>query len=222
MNDVTQPGREEPKKNSVQQLAELYTVVIGIALSIAIYNAIDQNAQYLPVRIHLLPVLGAFVFLVVPFYHGAMRHLFATYVEGGGSSNIKSIALLLDFFLLFLEGCLFVMMASTLGKPETFAWVVVTLLSLDSIWGFLAWIATTGAKSQFAEKIWAAINIVTAVVLALVLILAKDRFLNHGLSMAFVIMLILFLRTVIDYSLTWWFYFPEGSVVARPSAGSGG
>lgn len=218
MSELPRPGGEEPRKNSVQQLGELYTVVVGIALSIAIYNVIDQDAPYLPVRVEILPTLAAFLVLIVPFYHGAMRHLFATYVENGGSANIKSIALLLDFFLLFIEGCLFVMMASTVAKPETFAWVVVFLLLLDSVWGFLAWIATTGAASQFAEKIWATINIITGIILAIILILAKGRFSSTNLDMPFVILLILFLRTILDYRLTWWFYFPAGNVVSRPSA----
>src|SRR5262245_24966570 len=102
------PGQlsmSEASKNSVSQLAELYTVVIGIALSISIYNTIDSSRVAIPLNLDYLPNLLTMLVLIIPFYHGAVRHLFATYVENGGSTRIKSGALLADFVLLFLEGC---------------------------------------------------------------------------------------------------------------------
>jgi hypothetical protein len=49
--------------------------------------------------------------LVIPFFHGAVRHLFATYVEDGESSQIKHWAILIDYYLLFAEGGVFVALA---------------------------------------------------------------------------------------------------------------
>jgi len=100
-----------------------------------------------------LDVIAQPMRIPITCHHGAVRHLFATYVEDGGSTRIKNGALLADSYLLFIEGCLFVMIASVLKETVTFGWVLVTLLLLDCVWGFLAWLAFTGGQAQHAERI---------------------------------------------------------------------
>ena len=200
----------EARRNSVQQLAELYNVVIGVALSIAIYNSVDASARPLPIKSTTIINVATFITIIVPFYHGAVRHLFATYVEEGGSKRIKNGALLADFFLLFLEGCLFVMLASVLTEPVTFGWVLVALLVFDSVWGFLAGLAFTGAQAQHAERTWALINVVTAALLSVCLILFEPMFVSKPLLSEAGLFVIIALRTIVDYVLCWNFYFPEG------------
>lgn len=205
----------EARKNSVGQLAELYNVVIGIALTIAIYNTIDKTSAPIPLHLDYVANLISVLVLVIPFYHGAMRHLFATYVEGGGSTRIKSGALLADFVLLFLEGCLFVLMAALVSETTKMASVIVFLLVLDSIWGFLAWLAFTGAQSQYAERKWALINVSAATLLIIILIFAGGVFQTNKLGAQLGLLAILSLRTIIDYWLCWAFYFPEQNITLR-------
>jgi hypothetical protein len=108
------------RENSVKQLCELYNVVVGLALATAIYKVIDENAVYLPIsRAHVWTFL-VFIITVVPFYHGAVRHLYATYVEHGGSKRIKNGALLIDYALLFAEGGVFVGLAYLIQSPSGF------------------------------------------------------------------------------------------------------
>lgn len=203
----------DPRANSVGQLSELYNVLIGIALSVAIFQSFSNGTGGLISVANIpasLPNLLIFMVLVIPFYHGAVRHLFATYVENGGSTRIKNGALLADFILLFLEGCLFVLMAMSVGNVHVLVWIVVALLVLDSIWGFLAWLAFTGAQSQFAEKTWAIINVVTASFLV-AFILTFDDFSSDPdrmIQLSVVIAIVLTLRTIVDYAKTWDFYFP--------------
>jgi hypothetical protein len=147
--------------------------------------------------------------IIVPFYHGAVRHLFATYVEQGGSQRIKNGALLADFFLLFPEGCLFVMMASVLTEPVMYGWVLVALLALDSVWGFLAGLAFTDARAQHPERTWSLINLVTAAILSLCLIFFEPMFVSKPLLSEAGLFVIIALRTIVDYMLCWNFYFPE-------------
>lgn len=215
----------EARKNSVQQLSELYNVVIGIALSLAIYNTIDSETKIFPVKIEILANFFVILFLIVPFYHGAVRHLFATYVEGGGSDRIKSGALLADFFLLFIEGCVFVAMAAVVHLTISIAWIVVCLLLLDSVWGFLAWLAFTGAQSQHAERKWAIINVCAAVVIIVILVFAEQAFVNKPIMAQLGLLAIVFIRTIIDYSICWHFYFPaipeqppQSTTPQKPSA----
>src|SRR5262249_25322391 len=167
------------RQNSVKQLAELYNVIIGVALTLSIVNSVDDKAgELIPLKLDQIINVATFVIILVPFYHGAVRHLFATYVEHGGSSHIRNEALLADFFLLFLEGCIFVLLASVLGATEKFAIVLVLLLLLDSVWGFLAWLAFTDAKAKYPEPTWALINFVTAALIGLLLTFDESVFLT--------------------------------------------
>jgi hypothetical protein len=201
----------DARQNSVTQLAELYNVVIGVALTIGIYNSVDTSISPFPLKFDQAINLLTFIVLLVPFYHGAVRHLFATYVEDGGSSRIKNGALLADFFLLFFEGCVFVMLASVLNKTETFAVVLIFLLLLDSLWGFLAGLAFTGAQAQHAERIWAMINVCTSVLIIVLLVFGEDVFITKPMLSQAALLAIIALRTVLDYFFSWNFYFPKPS-----------
>jgi len=198
----------EARKNSVEQLARLYSVVIGIALTLAMRSSLTINASWPLVRLDCALNLASFLVLVIPFYHGAMRHLYATYVESGGSSRVKNGALFVDFILLFLEGCAFVVMSSVVGDVSKFAWVVVFVLVLDSVWGILASLAFTGAQAQNSERIWALINVVASVILICMLVFASDKFDSNLIQAQFVLLSVLSLRTIVDYVFCWKFYFP--------------
>jgi hypothetical protein len=189
----------------------LYNVVIGVALSIGIYNSVDKGGDLIPIKLGQVINVATFIIILVPFYHGAVRHLFATYVEGGGSSRIKNGALVADFFLLFLEGCIFVLLASILSETEKFAAVLISLLLLDSVWGFLAWLAFTGAQAQYAERNWALINFITAVLIGVLLAFDEDVFLTKVFLSQAGLFAIIALRTIIDYYVSWKFYFPDHS-----------
>jgi hypothetical protein len=200
----------------VRQLSDLYTVVIGVALTIAAETTL-HTSNFLNLSASSSTInLFTFLIIIVPFYHGAVRHLFATYIEGGGSKRIKNGALLADFFLLFVEGCLFVMMAWSLPDSKMFAWVIVAVLILDSVWGFLAWLAITGAQAQYAERTWALLNATTAAILAAILIYAKDAFVKELPWLQFGILGIIGLRTTLDYILGWNFYFPSYDADVEP------
>ena len=182
--------------------------MIGIALSAAIYNTINQDANGVPLHFDHLFNFGAVLVTIIPFYHGAVRHLMATYVEDGGSSKIKNGALMADYVLLFLEGCVFVTLAVLVANTETLIWVLVTLLLLDSVWGFLAWLAFTGAQSQYAERKWAIINLLCAGILVLIGVYGNATITSDPLMAQGSIFFVMVLRTIADYGWCWNFYYP--------------
>jgi hypothetical protein len=152
-----------------------------------------------------------FIITAVPFYHGAVRHLYATYVEKGGSKRIKNGALLIDFALLFAEGGLFIGLAYLVQSPPAFLGLFLLLIFLDSVWGFLAHTTLTGSQAQNAEKTWALINVIYFVVLLVGYFsfdVGGDGFIWHT-RMSYMLLGTAFLRTVLDYYLAWSFYFPE-------------
>lgn len=124
-------GARTAAKSSVRNLGALYSVVVGVALAYAIEEVIDPVAAT-PFSWHLMPLFIALLATLVPFYHGALRHLDVTYVEHPGE-GLNNGALLADFLLLFVEGSLFVALASLLDRPVWFGWTLVSLLLLDAL-----------------------------------------------------------------------------------------
>src|SRR3981189_1167917 len=108
----------DARENSVRQLSDIYNIVTGVALALAITKLVDPNASWFPIRNDFAINFLTFLAIMVPFHQGAVRHLFATYVENGGSSRIRRGALALDFFILFAEACLFVALAQLLEKSQ--------------------------------------------------------------------------------------------------------
>lgn len=94
---------KQARANSVKQLCDLYNIVIGVALSIAIYGIIDTTKTPIPFKTNNSFSFLVFIIIIIPFYHGAVRHLYITYVEEGSSARIKSYALFLDYIILFLK-----------------------------------------------------------------------------------------------------------------------
>ena len=178
--------------------------------------AVDRGP--VPIHTSLLPYLGAFLFTLVPFYHGALRHLDATYVERRGA-HVRAGALLADFVILFLEGCVFLTLSLLLPYPLYFIWTLAALLLLDSAWGFMAHLAFTqhpytgNSHGRWKpESRWAILNAVTVAALAVYLV-GFDMFPPASgpgnAKLAIGALCFTFLRTILDYAWCWEFYYPS-------------
>ena len=195
-------------ESSVRNLGALYSVVVGVALAFAMETVIDPAAPGSPFRWRTVPLLLVLVVTLVPFYHGALRHLDVTYVEQGGT-DVRAGALLADFLLLFFEGSLFVALAVLLERPEVFAWTFVGLLALDTMWGFAAHLAFSRHPKLRAEARWAIINAVTVVVTVIFLILLgafPPGTVPQSAGLEIGLLGLATLRTVVDYIASWGFY----------------
>jgi len=195
-----------PQASSVRNLASLYSVVIGLSLSIGMYNLVDASKSPIPIKVELVPFFGAYFATLLPFYHGALRHLDARYVESGAADPH---ALLGDFIVLFVESCVFFALALLLPSPSFFTCALITLLIVDAVWGFVARLIFTPAKP---ETHWALINICTAVLLIILLAVMDGlppRIPDQAnTALGYVVLAVAVLRTVVDYKVTSSFYFP--------------
>lgn len=200
----------EAKQKSVENLKDLYSIIVGVALSYAIYTIIDTHQKTIPVKFSLLPCFVAFIVTLIPFYHGALRHLDRTYVESGGKQT-RGGALLADFLLLFAEACLLLILAVLLAAPGFFVWALATLFALDAIWGFAAHLAFTQDVGSKPEVKWAVLNLITTAVLAVCLfeLAFPPSALAANASLLPVVAIVTIVRTVLDYVLCWGFYYPE-------------
>jgi hypothetical protein len=204
---------KESQKNSVRNLEYLYSTVVGLGLSLAIYNLIDTTREAVPFKLELLPFFFTLLITLIPFYHGALRHLDVTYVEEGGK-QVRKFALLIDFSALFIESCLLLALAVLMVKPPFFAWGLVALLAFDTIWAFSAHLGFSQDVKPKAELRWTIINLITVIILSVYLVVfdfippltyVSDAKIWVG------ILGISILRTVIDYWLCWDIYYPSSS-----------
>ena len=200
----------EAAQNSVRHLQGLYSMVVALALTIATTEFIDVGAGTIPVNLRLFPIFLSFLVILLPFYHGALRHLDISYIEHGCRAERKG-ALLGDFVFLFVEGCLFVTLALLIPKSNHFAWALLSLLTLDIIWGLLAHFAFSHEGNIKTQLKWAAINSIAAMVLTIYLILACcliSPTQNASVAFGIGVFGICIIRTIADYALCWDFYYP--------------
>jgi lysylphosphatidylglycerol synthetase-like protein (DUF2156 family) len=164
-----------------------------------------------PIKLELLPVFIAFLVTLIPFYHGALRHLDMTYVEQGGK-QVRSGALLADFTILFIESCLLLALAILLPTPQFFAWGLAALLTIDTIWAFFAHLCFSQAVKPKAELRWGLINLITTGVLVMFFVMIGIFPPMVGGSepkLGILILTVSVVRTVIDYAWCWDFYYPS-------------
>ena len=202
---------KEAQSNSVKHLEHLYSIVVGIGLSLAIYNLIDISSDNITFKFEFLPFFIAFLITLIPFYHGALRHLDITYIENGGK-NVRTGALFIDFLALFIESCLLLALAVLLPKPIFFAWGLVALLAFDTLWAFIAHLGFTQDIKPKAELRWAIINLVTVIILSIYLTICNFvptiTYVSNPKLSAGIIGFSL-LRTVVDYIFCWRIYYPS-------------
>jgi hypothetical protein len=195
-------------ERSVDRLQQLYAVVMALALTEAFKNIVTTTNIALPngsilekaLRTESWPFI-AFLVTIVPFFHGANRHLDEVYIFG--KSVVKDFALLIDFLFFFLHGAVFYWLALVIQHPRHFFRVYCFLLVLDILWAVgVFFYADTGWRKV---RKWTVINLATVGIALIILntpLLTADSQL-HALGTVAV------LRSVFDYVLQWSTYYPR-------------
>lgn len=201
--------RNKRKENSVRSLVSLYTVVIGVALSLAVVSLVGKDGLK-STSLYSFLLFVAFIATLFPFYHGALRHLDDAYIEND-NAHIKSGALVFDFILLFVHALAFVVLSLLLSQPSHFGWVLVILLGIDVAWGIFAYFAASSPHHMAAETKWAIINFVAVSILVVYLVTNSVRFqqVADPLKLTVILVVVALLRTLADYVWCSKFYFPE-------------
>lgn len=197
--------------NLVRSLQTLYTIAVGLGLERAIVNLVDISYGIIPIKLELIPFFVAFLITLIPFYHGALRHLNFVYIEEEGK-NVRSGALFTDFSLLFLESCLIFSLAILLPNPIGFFIALLLLLLVDILWALLfLGFSKKEKKTSLTELHWLIINtivIISCLINFGVLYISKVPMNIFDLEISIFVLVIFITRTVFDYVLCWSFYFP--------------
>ena len=197
-------------ENSVRSLTNLYTVVIGVALSVAIVSVIDPQKGLQSITLTSIFLFLALITTLFPFYHGALRHLDDAYIENE-SDHIRDGALIFDFVLLFFHGIIFVILSLLLSKPNHFAWVLIVLFVVDVIWGIFVYFGASSQAAHGAEGKWTIINGIFIAALGAYLF-CNDIFLQTIQSpekLALIVTIACTFRSIADYIWCRSFYFPK-------------
>jgi hypothetical protein len=211
------------QESSVRHLQTLYTIVAGLALSDAIGWLFREDRLGGQSVWDLAPMLVAFVVTLVPFYHGALRHLDDNYLIDQSAHEVKATSLAVDFVFLFLESCLLFVLAHLIDRTDIFLLLFLGLLVVDIVWAVvfhvtsptsrratteLALLFTSKDKHLGAQLKWTANNLMFVVIGG-----AAGAIFVWGGDVAsewerVVIMIVAVLRTINDYRISWDFYFP--------------
>jgi hypothetical protein len=197
-------------ENSVKSLINLYTVVIGAALSLAVARAIDVRAGLVSVSGVSMLLFVCFVVTLFPFFHGALRHLDDAFVENE-SPSIKTGALIIDFALLFLHALAFVVLSQLLQRPSHFGWILIGVLGIDVVWGIFAHFGSSSGSKLSAESKWTIINFFFIGIVASYLIVT-DTYLDYSgdaLKLSLLLTIACVLRSTVDYLWCKDLYFPK-------------
>jgi hypothetical protein len=197
-------------ENSVRSLVNLYTVVIGAALSLAVARAIDVHAGLNSISGVSILLFVCFVVTLFPFFHGALRHLDDAFIENE-SPNIKTGALIIDFALLFLHALAFVVLSQLLQRPSHFAWILAAVLTIDVVWGVFAHFGSSSGSKLSAESKWTIINFFF-IGIVLGYLVSNDIYLDYArdaLKLSMLLTIACVLRSTIDYVWCRDLYFPK-------------
>jgi hypothetical protein len=205
-------------ENSVRSLVNLYTVVIGIALTLAIGVVIDPKLGLSSVTRVTASLFFGFLATLVPFFHGALRHLDNVYIEND-ASQMKQGTFIFDFALLLLHALAFLVLAQLLAHPTDFAYFLICVLAIDIVWGIFAYASTAGTQTLSATSRWSIINFVFVVMVLAYLLMhdlrpgatAEDDKLSALLALACLA------RSAVDYIWCRNFYFPNPPTAAKPA-----
>lgn len=210
-------NREAKIQRSVDSLERLFSVVVGLAVTVAVqrilfdsnnnlhvwYDSANDTYPFLYVLKDRLPAMLAFIASIVAFYHGMNRHLDRTYVENPVPPS-KEGYLVIDFFVFFIEACFLVTLASLVGSGNQLFLILAVLLGVDAIWAFITHGIHYGPIKPSTMN-WGVINLIAVIVL---LIVYFTQVFPPGAVRSWMLAIVAIIRTVLDYVFCWKFYFP--------------
>jgi hypothetical protein len=202
-------------ERSVDSISRIYAVVIALAVSQSVQTLIKDPKGGVTLSpdglATAVPAFMAFLFTLVPFWHGMNRHLDRCYLQKAGT--VAQGALLFDFAVFFVEAGLLFASGWSLRSGLVSFYCLGLLLVSDMVWGFISHqIHFPGQKSHSVR--WSKINVCIGVLAVLVVAFPFQK-------KPFVLMVLAIARTIADYWFCWDFYFPAAAAGVQPQGNAG-
>jgi hypothetical protein len=188
----------ERLRRGVGSWERLHAVIIGFALTSAVKAFADPWPKHAGLELLTsmkLHLLIAFVATLVPFFHGAQRHLEAVHL----SSEVKPrpAIVFFDYMMMFLEGVFFSLLGMAVGNDRSFLHILTWLISIDLFWAGCSYVAL---KRNPVIVPWIILDLVSLALIALLWRSISADWWSVALAYGAVI------RTIIDYGWNWDFY----------------
>jgi len=195
---------------TVKSLQWIYTIVIALSIGEAFKQFMPNGApgngeaKYVIQWDRVAPLLSVLL-LVIPFYHGMARWFSTIYCTDEAHQPYGGW-LLLDCAAFTVEAGLFFVLARSLDRSlwRRFNWTVAVLLAFDIVWGVLAW----GCRSSSIAS-WVIVNACMVLILTAALFILRKHKGHPSLSMLLFFLLVILVRTILDYWTGWDYYFPK-------------
>jgi hypothetical protein len=196
--------QRESQRRSVGHLQGLYSVVVALALTLAAERLFPASGHLAASRGFVLAT--ALLVTLIPFYHGALRHLDELYGRGTAGAA-HGFGVLVDFPLLFLESCVLLAMGASITQTrDVFAWLFFALLALDVVWAYLTTTFLVSAPERAAQKTWLKVNLCFGLALLAILVIASFAGWASSGALPYVVLVVAVARTGTDYASSWKFY----------------
>jgi hypothetical protein len=197
---MTENERVERLRRSIQAFERLHAVIVGFALTTSVrtfadpwFGGTDSAFPHIPPGFFLFV---AFLATLIPFFHGATRHLETTHLTPGSAT--RRGVLMFDYIMLFLEGAVFALLGMAVLSPPHFVGILEGLILLDSLWAVVTWSVSGSGTHLFP---WLILNFVT-----LLALFVLDSWID-GSAWVKALAIASVLRSIVDYYLNWDFYF---------------
>jgi hypothetical protein len=116
----------------VRHLQRLYSVVLGVAVGLAVDHVIDTSRKGVPVRWSDFALFFTFAVVALAFYQISARYLDLSY-EGLEPSPAARRRVVRDLVLGGVQVLLVVALGVLVGRPTTFAYVMLILFGVNLI-----------------------------------------------------------------------------------------
>ena len=157
---------------------ELYAIVVGLGLALAIEQVIDLTSAGVPVRFEHLPLFLAYLNIAFALAHSSVRYLQLAYMDGalgsfGRGRVIGDLVLGVGQFLWLMA------LSFLITRPSAFAWGVMVLLVGRPIRDAVLMLGGR-ARLEF-DKTVAAVHLTTIAVVGVSLLAAEIAQGSNGL-----------------------------------------
>lgn len=121
------------QRHPVHHVQEVYAVVLGVALVLAVEQVIDLHQSGSPFQLRLIAPFLAFVSLAFSIYHWGVTYLDRRYA--GDADEPRPSTIFVDLVIGTTELLLLIGLAILISRPRVFAVGVVTLLAFEVVAG---------------------------------------------------------------------------------------
>ena len=136
-NELSVQQNSKRRESPIKILVNLYSVIAGLATTAAIQFLIGTGVGEIrgPFSIpkNDFLIFLSFIFLIVPFYQGAITYLHNTYDE---KYTGQKWDILIDYLHLLTESMVFYAIGSSLSNIMLFLTWTFLLIIIDTIWYF--------------------------------------------------------------------------------------